>query len=137
MIDSKDLREGIWVRSIHTGPTQVTLFMIGEIADDETYLDHLMPIPLSPDVLKACGFKQWGRFDMPRTITYELPPMTIFPSNSFCDFEGYGFIHYKLSNTIDEMNKGINESAKFKFQYLHQLQNLFYSLTGTELSYTP
>jgi hypothetical protein len=91
------------------------------------------PIPLTTEILEKCGFKKWGRDDMPRTLSYELGSMQIFPSNTFCDFDGYGFLHYKLPNPID----GKDESARFKFKHLHQLQNLYYALTGEELNYQP
>jgi hypothetical protein len=95
--------------------------------------EELHRIPLTPEILEKCGFKKWGRDDMPRTLSYELGSMQIFPSNTFCDFDGYGFLHYKLPNPID----GKDESARFKFKHLHQLQNLYYALTGNELNYQP
>lgn len=95
--------------------------------------NNLQPIVLSPEILEKCGFEKYGRDDMPRTLSYELGEFRIFPSNSFCDFEGYGYIHYKLPKF--ENNK--DESARFKFKYFHQLQNLYFALTGEELNYTP
>ena len=120
MIDSKDLREGIWVRSIHTGPVQVSLFMIGEIADDETYLDHLMPIPLSPEVLKACGFESSKEGT---NFTYDLGGLSIhFPSRSYPDGRTY-FNSWRII-------EGVPES-------LHHLMNLYYALTNQEINYKP
>lgn len=87
---------------------------------------------ITPEILENFGFKKWGRDDMPRTVSYELAgKIHIFPANSFCDFEGFGFLHYKLSNF--ENNK--DESARFKFKYLHQLQNIYYLATSEELIY--
>lgn len=97
--------------------------------DRDFALNDLYPIVLSPEVLEKCGFKKWGRDDIPRTLSYELERVEIFPANSFCDFEGYGYIHYKPED--------FKESAIFKFKYLHQLQNLFYLRTGKELIYKP
>jgi len=138
MIQANELRIGNWYK-----PCSSDYAIITEILSDRVYAkytdsifnttyEYISPIPLTPEILDKCGFKKWGRDDMPRTLSYELGEMTIFPSNTFCDFDGYGFIHYKLSKF--ENNK--DESARFKFQYLHQLQNLYFALTGEELPIT-
>ena len=88
------------------------------------------PIPLTEEWLLKFGFKKRGRDDMPRTISYNLNDLfSIFPSNNFCDFAGYGFIWYK-----PDRDKSI-ESARFKFKYVHQLQNLYFTLTEEELTF--
>lgn len=86
------------------------------------------PIPLTEAWLLKFGFKKWGRDDLPRTISYELNGWSIFPPNSFCDFqEGFGFMWYKPFK--DESV----ESARVIIKYVHQLQNLYVALTGEEL----
>ena len=88
------------------------------------------PILLTEEWLLKFGFKKRGRDDMPRTISYNLNDLfSIFPSNNFCDFAGYGFIWYK-----PDRDKSI-ESARFKFKYVHQLQNLYFTLTEEELTF--
>ena len=126
MINLNELRIGNWIDEqglkLQVGWIQTGLFESSE------------PIPLTEDVLvNKCGFKMWGRVEFPRTISYELGEFHIFPANSSCDFKGYGFIHYKLSDEINNENKGIIESAMFKFEHLHQLQNLYWCLVGKEL----
>lgn len=80
---------------------------------------YFFPIPLTPEILvENFGFKKWGRHDMPRTISYELGDFKIFPANSCCDFEGFGYMHYKI--------EPFKESARFTMQYVHQLQNVYY-----------
>jgi hypothetical protein len=125
MIQANELRIGNYVRGNLGGILKI------KGIKEESDLSHIRPIPLTPEILEKCGFKKWGRDDMPRTLSYELGSMQIFPSNTFCDFDGYGFLHYKLPNPID----GKDESARFKFNHLHQLQNLYYALTGEELTY--
>jgi len=97
------------------------------VAPEYKYED-LRPIPLTEEWLLKFGFKKWGRDDLPRTLNYEMDWIRIFPSNSFCDFNGYGFMHYKPNPNE------ANESARCAFQYVHQLQNLFYCLCGEELT---
>ena len=89
-------------------------------------LEYVEPIPLTEEWLLKFGFKKWGRDDMPRTVSFELVWIKIFPANSFCDFKGYGFMYYKKeeSNSV--------ESARVVIQYVHQLQNLYFALTGEE-----
>jgi hypothetical protein len=88
-------------------------------------------IPLTEEWLIRFGLKKWGRDDVPRTLSYqheEFESFQIFPANVFCDFTGYGFMWYKP----DADAKG--ESAQFKLQYVHQLQNLFFIFNGQELT---
>ena len=92
-------------------------------------MSELAPIEITEEWLIRFGFHKWGRDDMPRTLSYELGALHIFPANSFCDFEGYGFMHYQIPHAKSSKN----ESAKFKIKYIHQLQNLFYLFCGTEL----
>src|SRR5271155_3395213 len=139
MIDAKELRQGNWIEYSGNGEFRKVEGILKDcivLWDERIEFKYISAIPLTPEILEKCGFKKWGRDDYPRTITYEIEnKIHIFPSNYFCDFKGYGYIHYKLSDEINNENKGITESARFKFQHLHQLQNLFFALTGNELNY--
>lgn len=88
------------------------------------------PIDLTNEWFLKFGFHKWGRDDMPRTVSYEKGGFSVFPANSFCDFKGYGMFHFK-----PKPNESA-ESAKVKIQYVHQLQNLYFALTGEELTIT-
>ena len=93
---------------------------------------YLDPIPLSEEVLLKCGFEkyQWQNAMYIKTVFghlylhfYKDRIITSFKSITY-DYEGQkmkslGFI-------------GRKESVE-NIIYLHQLQNLFYSLTGEEL----
>lgn len=75
------------------------------------------PIELTPEILKMCGFKkehEWGilKFNPSMAIRfYEF-------NYAECDIlQDYHFIGFKNSH----------------IRYLHQLQNLFFSLTNVEL----
>jgi len=94
-------------------------------------LDKIEPIPLTEDWILGFGFHKWGRDDLPRTLSYSIDWVKIFPPNSFSDFVGYGFMYYK-----PDPDKS-TESARVKIEYVHQLQNLYFALTGHELTIQP
>lgn len=72
-------------------------------------LDYIKPISLTPEILEKCGF--------------EKDSEVIFKHDDTMVYSGSGFIdYYHFGHPI---KKNIN--------YLHQLQNLYYALTGTEL----
>jgi hypothetical protein len=76
--------------------------------------DELHPIPLTPEILEKCGFREYGPFS----------PWLTLGSFSWSDPAG-------ISYEIDE------ESAMLDhIKYLHQLQNLYYAVTGEELTIT-
>lgn len=84
-------------------------------------LSDVKPIPLSPEVLEACGFIKsrdgyidcWWHGHNPITQDFEI------------------IIKYSENyRTFFYLN------AHHKLKYLHQLQNLYYSLTGSELQVT-
>jgi hypothetical protein len=109
---------------------QVNWTTLGALAGEGKEELWFKPVPLTEEWLLKFGFKKWGRNDLPRTLSYEYGKIQIFPSNPFCDFIGYGFMHYKPNKNES------TESARFKFQYVHQLQNLYFALTGEELTLT-
>ena len=123
MIDLREIRVGNWIKSIHTGATQVSLFMLGEIADDETYLDHLMPIPLTPELLVKAGFT-WET-DQKRHLQLEIS------HGKRLTFYYNGDAAEMLQFYQDDYLEGFFSIESPK--YVHQFQNLYFSITGQEL----
>lgn len=76
------------------------------------YTDYANPIPLTPEILEKCGFKY-----IQKTV------YTIDNKISFAVFNG------KLSTTYVCLDNAINQ-----IKYLHELQNLYFALTGIELN---
>lgn len=83
--------------------------------------DKLSPIPLTPEILEKCGFKKNGTFDK--------------------QFNNGNQIEIDLSDEYkgevwlggsDSCTNGMGFVANC--QYLHQLQNLYFALTGEELT---
>lgn len=89
----------------------------------ESY-ETIIPIELSPEILESCGF------DLLNGIVgqYELRTDRFL----FSFYEGQNDIMIQDMKPVNTLAQGI---ADLKIDYLHQLQNLFYWLTGgTELS---
>lgn len=130
MIDPKELRIGNWV--IFDGRHEQIL---GDISGPHgTYPEsgnNLSPIPLTPEILEKCGFEVYK--DNPYwknpnyvfyhlTIGYESFPIAIVDGEIVkyfaCEDDEYSWFGRPIIS-------------------LHQLQNLYFALTGTELNYSP
>ena len=116
MIDPKELRIGNWIKrkgsifdeaNIMITRTNINLF-------DCNYFD---PIPLTPDVAYKLQVNNAG-------ITHGLFEMNFYEefSFTFCKVE---------PNTILLRHEDVYTGVKLK--YLHQLQNLYFALSGEEL----
>jgi hypothetical protein len=74
-----------------------------------THYEDIQPIPLTPEILEKCGFIEIGK------KCWAISIFEVFQSgkddNEF--FIDVKWLHY--------------------FKYLHQLQNIFFALTGEEL----
>lgn len=81
--------------------------------------EGIKPVLLTPDLLEKCGFKQSNEFD----DTFRLNQFDVFYRKTYCEW------------TVDD--RGDNEGSKPRiFRHLHQLQNLIYAVTGSELTIT-
>ena len=84
---------------------------IFDISEGKITLNSIQPIILTPEILKKCGFrKRYKREDV-----YQCGAV-------FIKIEEYNFI-FILGGTI----------RLIKVFHLHQLQNLYFALTGEEL----
>lgn len=104
MIKANELRIGNIINSEY-GILSAHGSMISDI-DNGSFI--ALPIPLTPEILEKCGFEKSG-FDW-----------------FIHDFYLY---HYPLS----ELFVYKYNYAEREIQHLHQLQNLYFALTGTEL----
>ena len=81
----------------------------------ESY-DDFLPIPLTPEILEKCGFEKKGkRYSKGWVYLWEQENNIVF--------------------ALSEMYEFVGDYLPCKS--LHQLQNLYYALTGEELTYTP
>ncbi len=122
---ANELRVGNWVRFGISKPCQ---FELGDFADwyndhnSHEYGDHISPIEITEEWLLKFGFEQWNSWGLIRkpyvmsnvidgtsdfmVVLGEDPPFVAIDGNCVC-----------WSKTL----------------YVHQLQNLYQSLTGEEL----
>ena len=88
------------------------------------FQQDIFPIELSNDVLKNCGFKEDTDGDF--IIEYGRLALILVE-----DDQNNWFVRYREDIGIPYMAFNINTPM----DYLHQLQNLYYCLTGDELQY--
>lgn len=85
---------------------------------------HIEPIILEPEILEACGFEkdtENDRYIVKKDVYFLEPGFTLTYGKSYPDFWLFGFFHPCIAT-----------SAK-PIESLHQLQNLYFALTGKEL----
>lgn len=94
-----------------------------EMKPDEELSNYYSPIELTPEILVKCGFK-------------------INKYACYLHFCKSAYIHYSIKNkvlgmAISNHNESLDTDEELSIDlniiYLHQLQNLCYSLTGSEL----
>ena len=95
-----------------------------DMADIDELLCVIEPIPLTPEVLEKCGFDfipEWDYPDRSKGDAWILKPYIV----SETDNNIYG---------ISWLIGGIFSSCPTEVKHLHQLQNLYFALTGEELN---
>jgi hypothetical protein len=124
MIQANELRIGNWFCNQKNQPQQVEFFTLEYLCNDNfSPHDAVNPILITPEILEKCGF-DWdnysGKFNL--------------------DIKGMGSIdccNYLTDKTM-LVYAGTDMDCAFTTQpilYLHQLQNLYFALTGEELNY--
>ena len=139
MINPRELRIGNWLRDYYGIFRRVeyvgeTVGLGNDMGGTDKYqhkpifskdLNDIHPIPLTESILIACGFKK-------RTYNYEY----LFEEHSQMWFKYYSKLGaWQLE--VDTSHEGGYETDIATIKSLHQLQNLFYCLTGEELIYKP
>jgi hypothetical protein len=108
MIKANELRIGNWV---NIGDLSTT---INHIMGDE---DYFQPIPLTPEILEKCGFEKVETMGLMEVYQYAGDGLEISIENDFYYCNGGYTCDVRLTS-------------------LHQLQKLYYAVTGEELTIT-
>jgi hypothetical protein len=140
MIDVKELRIGNWIFEEAALSDSLSYCMVESISKDTidvvknnglsvtTRCYYCRPIPLSPEVLMACGFEN----DYSESWTIK---------NGAHYKEGTTFFTINFFTSKFQFSIGTgSENTDYVFlkipQSLHQLQNLYFALTGKELEFS-
>lgn len=137
-IRSEELRIGNWVNFIRV-PVKMSAINWEEWGELRPYFEYsswpyytttfenIHPIPLTPDILIACGFMKGESWFVHQIYYQDFIDICCTRKNQF----SYGEPIYGPVKVQGFNQKGI------LLKSLHQLQNLFFSLTGKELEYKP
>ena len=119
MIPVNELRIGNWV--LVDG--EPNIIRGGVIAGIESgyFKQSLDPIPLTPEVLEKCDIKQISK------IAELLNIVTTQPKIEFTKSEEKYTVNANLYWRLEF------QKTKIKILFFHQLQNLYFALTGEEL----
>lgn len=130
MIKANELRIGnLVVKSdqIHSDSPQygqITTVYVDKANVDYHYpLTWYKPIPLTEEWLLKFGFEKYDE------IYWFLPN---YPSYEICPNEPLQL--FLPCETTDESEYYVVKDSNCKIQYVHQLQNLYFALTGEELT---
>lgn len=124
MLRPEELRIGNWVFDTEGKPNQVNMDALRYLNSyGNTPICQVHPIPITEEILLKCGFI-WDDFenDPPDWLCWKVGAKSTLQTDRSVNFS---FIEF---TTI---------LGRIKVQYLHQLQNLYFALTGQELTYTP
>lgn len=102
---AEELRIGNWV--INGSGSYTT---VDQMDFEQWTFDNMKPIPLTPEILGKCGFElfPWG-----------------WVKKSSNDFG--------IRLQVHSFSYEVSGNNPVKIKYLHQLQNLYFALTGEEL----
>lgn len=121
MIKLNEIRVGNWLLDWNTNkPFQLKRVHF------EFFSPHHKPIPLTPEILEKCGFVKDEHIQ--QEFSYILKGASRI-----------SFVYYKANPSCFsiEQDEKMIDFASGRCKYLHQLQNLYFSLTGEELTYNP
>ena len=118
-----ELRIGNWIESHEAGRTRVNGHLLAFLETPKSLVTGFVdPILITEKILKKCGFKKntdsnWGK-------------LSISDNNDYFIMMDISFKE-RIDDTylVQFGSGGIMPPCK----YLHQLQNLYYALTGSEL----
>lgn len=126
MIRANELRIGNTVNRLGS-PTEITSIQhtddidyVSTPASGAITVNQIEPIPLTKEWLEKMGFERWKQDDDSYSIE-DSQGQSIMVRGQECAVYG-----------SDACTSG--HSFNFKIEYVHQLQNLYFVLTGNELS---
>lgn len=129
MIDAKELRIGNYV---HRNDYPNDLFKMRSISDDRIHLINVLEIDVVNNTIYSSDCTLSELEPIPLTDKWLLKfgfEETLTKVYSIDDFPSYKFTGHSFEVFAFEENNYLPD-----LQYIHQLQNLYFALTGTELT---
>jgi hypothetical protein len=117
MIQANELRIGNYVSMFGEQNLIVDISLLMDIENGVEFI----PIPLTPEILEKCGFKETDVENM-----YEIDSDKFHTIRVLVGSISFPFLFSKDKEYF----------KLYGIKYLHQLQNLYFALTGEELSIT-
>lgn len=115
MITANDLRIGNWIYDKYNAPVQCTIEHLSEAVQ---WRSSWGAIPLTEEILLKAGFEK----------------KDIGSGNIVCfDLDSFQINTYKESSKEGFWIRQYPSPKHKRFNYVHQLQNLYHALTGEEL----
>lgn len=132
-MEAQELRIGNWIYDFGDGEGQVLAidcdgYVLTSANDIPEPVEALSGIPLTPEWLERAGFEEYFRNE---SISYH----TINIKGSDIQTMDFHLQIWTGKAPVFNINNDNPENDGFlqEIQYVHQLQNLYFSLTGTEL----
>jgi len=123
MIAASELRIGNWFHWSIIASMGQGFDYIREAKEIGMYNQFKEPVPLTPEILEKCGFES----RLSKNEYFILCSKRSRSDGLFIEITLFDF-----SCSIGQLNHFSHQFGEYK--YLHQLQNLYFSLTGKELT---
>jgi hypothetical protein len=120
MIDPKELRIGNWVKVDDLPIEQITLETFATLAQHPHTIGYFNPIPISPEWLERFNFEMDDDMEYGIIWSFKISDDASIYWNGFIEIE----VRTKYVTTRYDLDH---------IKHIHQLQNLYHSLTGKEL----
>lgn len=133
MIAANELRIGNWVMydnrlfQIEAISRSLPCLNTDEFGIGVVDWNNIQPIELSPEILEKCGLKRHS-YEMSGCEVWYLQDTSWRVARSYRDENEYKLWHERISPPTWNLKT---------FAYLHELQNIIFALTNTELNYAP
>ena len=131
MIQANELRIGNWVETYPSSKIEQVYDLMCDCINTKTKeklpFDCVDPIPLTPEILERCGFEkdESGEYEDGEYVSNTKPVFRWTKGD------------YNEWYIIFQFDYGCEWTAAYHVRTLHQLQNLYFALTGEELECNP
>jgi hypothetical protein len=132
-METTELRIGNLVQ--WSDETQIVPITITRLGNFSVGMESIKPIPLTEEWLLKFGFEKEESKPSAKHHNYFSKYISDYKyCFTYAEFRKDFGVYIEYTDSSDLNDDGIKYPFCFGIKYVHQLQNLYYSLTGTELS---